>query len=142
MAVALSDTYAQPAVTTDIWVVVALGGGTTPVILNTRTGTTISVDEAALTGTTFTLINVGLVTNPKFAQGDILSIAGSSCPFLVAEVSAFQASAGGFDGNAYIGWFLQPGSQAASAGTPLPNGLTIQVVAEALVTAKVGTGVI
>jgi len=140
MAVALGQVYFLPGASSDTFIVVGLGGGTAPVLLNARTGAIDAVDEASLTGlTVFTLFTGGANPSPpKYPTPSIVKVIGSTVPFYIVEVGGGSSGGNPASINCYLGYWMAPGSSATGKGSQFPTALYSSIVAEALIQQVIG----
>lgn len=93
MAVALGQIYVCGG-RFAAYVVVGLGGGTLPLLLDLVTGDEITVDEAALTGPSPFFQPSGSATTPKFAVGDRVRLNTTGQQFSIFASSGSSPNVG------------------------------------------------
>jgi len=141
MATALNQIYSLPAASSDAFLVVALGGGTAPILLDLRTGNTFVVDDAVLSvAGGFSLFTGGAAPNPvQFPVPSLVRVLGSSIPFRLIESGGLGLAGSTPTINGYVGYWMPPGSSATAKSSEFASGLFISIIAEALIQSALGS---
>jgi len=119
MAIAIGHSYTLGLPSSDVYVCISLGGGTAPVLLNRRTGQSVTADSAAVVESpgagVFSQIS-GAAISPAFAVGQVCKIQNPTDPGEFVSNLSFvvtqQTSSEGL--NFYFGYLIDSSNPISS----------------------------